>query len=96
MPPYPWLRDASVNLDQLPGRLRAMQTLGVPYSDEDIDAGIATARSQGELISADLARQDVKVDPESEMVALIAYLQRLGLGPQPVAPEEPLSQTGSE
>jgi cytochrome c oxidase cbb3-type subunit I/II len=36
------------------------------------------------LIKVDLAAQDVKVDADSDLVALIAYLQRLGRGPQPV------------
>ena len=36
MPAYPWLAAATVNPSDMPPRLRAMRTLGVPYSDEEI------------------------------------------------------------
>lgn len=36
MPAYPWLFENELNLEVTPRKLRAMQRLGVPYSDEDI------------------------------------------------------------
>ena len=36
MPAYPWLFDRELNLEVTPRKLRAMQRLGVPYTDEDI------------------------------------------------------------
>ena len=37
----------------------------------------------GQLIAGDLATNGVEIDRDSELVAMIAYLQRLGRGPQP-------------
>jgi len=71
-------------LGGLTRKLKVMRTLGVPYTDAEIASAAATAASQGGLIAADLATQDVKVNGDSDLVALIAYLQRLGRGPQPV------------
>lgn len=36
MPAYPWLFSTELNLEVTPRKLRALQRLGVPYSDEDI------------------------------------------------------------
>ncbi len=36
MPAYPWLAAATVAPTDMPPRLRAMRTLGVPYTDDDI------------------------------------------------------------
>ena len=55
-----------------------------PYSDEEILGAEETALSQAALIRADLREQGVNIEEDSEMIALIGYLQRLGRGPQPV------------
>ena len=57
----------------------------MPYTDEDIALAEQRFASQGQLIADDLAAKDVNLAPDSEMAAVIAYLQRLGRGPQPVA-----------
>jgi len=36
MPAYPWLQHNSVEGENIQARMRALRTLGVPYSDEDI------------------------------------------------------------
>ncbi len=61
-----------------------MQKLGVPYTNADVDSAEDRQKAQAEAITADLATQGVKVAWDSEMVAIIAYLQRLGRGPQDV------------
>jgi cytochrome c oxidase cbb3-type subunit 2 len=61
MPAYPWLLDAQVDGALIQRKMRALQTLGDPYSDTDIEAAPAA------------------VDGKTEMDALIAYLQGLGL-----------------
>ena len=88
MPEYRFLTDHKVNARVLDAKMSAMRKLGVPYSESDLANAAGTALSQGELIATDLATQDITLDPESELTALIAYLQRLGRGPQPVAPEK--------
>ena len=55
-----------------------MQKLGVPYSNQQIDNAIADAKAQAEVIAADLKASGENPDAESEMIALIAYLQKLG------------------
>ncbi len=68
------------------GRLRRHQgphadphaKLGVPYDEADFLSARQDGLSQGQLIVDDLATQSVELAPDSKMVALIAYLQRLG------------------
>jgi cytochrome c oxidase cbb3-type subunit I/II len=67
-------------------RMGALEKLGVPYTDEDLRLAIQRYESQAQLVADDLAAKNVTVDPASKMVAVIAYLQRLGRGPQPLAP----------
>jgi cytochrome c oxidase cbb3-type subunit I/II len=87
MPPYAHFKDRSVKLDRTGGKLSVMRRLGVPYTDEDVANAAETALSQGRLIAADLANEEIVIAPDSEMAAVIAYLQRLGRGPQPTAPD---------
>jgi cytochrome c oxidase cbb3-type subunit I/II len=102
MPAYSWLDDVEVDFSKTPGKLDAMRRLGVPYSAADILGAERTALSQAALIRDDLATNAVTVSERSRLVALIAYLQRLGRGPQPTgmepAPEaaETVSSTAGE
>jgi cytochrome c oxidase cbb3-type subunit I/II len=50
----------------------------VPYEDEYIANSNDELMKQAEGITADLAKEGIEVKPEKEIVALIAYLQRLG------------------
>ena len=36
MPGYPWLATATVDGTQLQANMRALRTLGVPYSDDEV------------------------------------------------------------
>jgi len=79
MPMYGWLFHAKTDYASLPKKLSVMKTLGVPYSEEEINGSIAAAQAQAEEIKNDLVNS--KVDAaivDKEIVALIAYLQRLG------------------
>jgi cytochrome c oxidase cbb3-type subunit I/II len=88
MPAYPWLASATVDFDATSKKLHTLRALGVPYSDEDLATARSTALSQGQLIVDDLAAGDIVLAPDSELTAMIAYLQRLGRGPQPTGTEE--------
>jgi len=82
MPLYPHLDERRVDLDATGGRMRALRAAGVPYDDRAIDGAAAAALTEGRTIAADLRESGkVTVAPDSEMVALIAYLQRLGQPP---------------
>lgn len=61
MPAYPWLAQAVVDGPDVARRMRALQALGVPYSEVDISGAAASVKGK------------------SEMDAMVAYLQGLGL-----------------
>ena len=61
MPAYPWLEKDLVDAEAMPSHMKALRTVGVPYTDADI-AGATEA-----------------VKGKTEMEAVIAYLQVLGI-----------------
>jgi cytochrome c oxidase cbb3-type subunit I/II len=78
MPPYQWLHHQVVDPADIQASMRALRKVGVPYTDADIAETPARLKSQGEEIVARLAAAGIKTEPDREIVALIAYLQRLG------------------
>ena len=78
MPPYPWLLEEEVNFSEIPRRVEAMAKLGVPY-DNELGQAEEMARAQAEQIARETVEQG---GPEGlankKVIALIAYLQRLG------------------
>jgi len=82
MPSFAWLADGKIDVALVSKKLSVMRALGVPYTDADLASAEARQRAQAEGVVVELASQGVKVSWDSEMVALIAYLQRLGRGPQ--------------
>ncbi|MFN0066956.1 MAG: cytochrome-c oxidase, cbb3-type subunit I [Limisphaerales bacterium] len=80
MPPYPWLLDRKLDTNSLPARLKALRRVGVPYP-----AGFEHGPAQAELaaqaarVLANLAQGSISNHPpDTEILALIAYMQRLG------------------
>jgi cytochrome c oxidase cbb3-type subunit 2 len=49
MPSYPWLEHAEVNGAGMEKRLRAMKTLGVPYTDDDINGAAEAVEGKTEM-----------------------------------------------
>jgi cytochrome c oxidase cbb3-type subunit I/II len=78
MPTYSWLLDDDLNVSTLKSKIKAMQTLGVPYPEGYADKAEADLNSQAEKIAASLKKDGIETSPKKEIVALIAYLQRLG------------------
>jgi cytochrome c oxidase cbb3-type subunit I/II len=78
MPPYPWLHEQRVDPADITASVRALQRVGVPYSDAEVAQVPASLKAQGDEIVARLAGTGIKAEPDREIVALIAYLQRLG------------------
>jgi cytochrome c oxidase cbb3-type subunit I/II len=93
MPSYRWLEDGRVDTKTTPHKLAVMQKLGVPYSNDEIDAAEAAEHAQADAVVTDLASQGVTVRWDSEIVALISYLQRLGrdVGIRPATSNAPVS-----
>ncbi len=78
MPAYPWFTKNSVDLTMIPVKIRAMQTLGVPY-DKDYDKkAVADYQDQAQKIVAELKAAGVEVAADKEIIAMIAYLHKLG------------------
>ncbi|MDX2111591.1 MAG: cytochrome-c oxidase, cbb3-type subunit I [Verrucomicrobiota bacterium] len=79
MPNYPWLLTKKTDIDALPAKINVQRLLGVPYPESLTPEVIkAQALEQGKLISASLAKDYKSADPDSQLVAIIAYLQKLG------------------
>jgi cytochrome c oxidase cbb3-type subunit I/II len=78
MPNYVWLFDNTIDTAITPAKIRAMQTLGVPYPAGYDKQANAELLKQADGIVANLAKDNIKVKSNKEIVAVIAYLQRLG------------------
>jgi cytochrome c oxidase cbb3-type subunit I/II len=79
MPPYPWLLTRELDRSVIQPRLKALRTTGVPYTDEEIASAGKQIEEQSEKIVANLAVGMIPdVPADREIIALIAYLQRLG------------------
>jgi cytochrome c oxidase cbb3-type subunit I/II len=78
MPSYPWLLDDDLDVSTTATKIRAMQTMGVPYPqgfDKEADADLAR---QSQEVAASLKKDGIDILSTKEIVALIAYLQRMG------------------
>ena len=78
MPRYDWFARKKVNLDMTPAKIRAMQILGVPYPEGYDEDAVDDLIWQAEQIAADLKNSGIDIEPTSQMVAMIAYLHKLG------------------
>jgi len=79
MPAYPWLLRKELNLDNLPRRLQVLEALGTPYSETEIAGAREQAWAQAQEIATEIEAQGGPTGlANKEIVALVAYLQRLG------------------
>jgi cytochrome c oxidase cbb3-type subunit I/II len=78
MPNYPWLFDNKIDTAITPAKIRAMQTLGVPYPAGYDQRANADLMEQARSIRATLRKDRLETPANAEIVALIAYLQRMG------------------
>ena len=79
MPAYPWLFTDNTMYHELEGKIITMRKLGVPYPEGIEQKAEKVARAQAEEIANDLPEnKTMPVDANKEIIALIAYLQRLG------------------
>ncbi len=78
MPAYPWLIDDVLDVNSTPAKIRVMQTLGVPYPAGFDQIAVKHLTEQATKISQGLKKDGIEVKEDSEIIALIAYLQRLG------------------
>ena len=78
MPNFPWLLANTLDVSTMPRKITVQRQLGVPYpqwTDAEITSSI---QAQQKKIAKDLRDSGAYVEPDREIVALIAYLQQLG------------------
>jgi cytochrome c oxidase cbb3-type subunit I/II len=86
MPPYAHLRTSTVDFARTSATMSALRTVGVPYTDAQITNAPNEARTMAQAIVRDLREQGIEAQENSQLIALVAYLQRVGVAnPPPVA-----------
>lgn len=78
MPNYPWLLRDKLDPADVRASVVALARLGAPYNDTTLEGVTSQLQSQGGEITARLAAVGVQAAWDDEVIALIAYLQRLG------------------
>lgn len=78
MPNYPWLFHNTIDTSLTGAKIRAMQTLGVPYPAGYDKIANEDLMKQADKIRDNLTKDNIAIKSNKEIVALIAYLQRVG------------------
>lgn len=78
MPAYDWLYEQTLDTSMTQKKLEAMKTLGVPYTDGQITNAVSDLNRQAKEIQTQMETEKIKIGADKEIIALIAYLQRLG------------------
>ena len=87
MPNYPWLFTKNTDVAALPSKINVQRTLGVPYGPMSPQQIFDSVEQQSKAIAKNLRAAGAYVAPEKEIVALIAYLQKLGQYETPATTE---------
>ena len=78
MPSYPWLLEDQLDANSTMSKIKAMIRLGVPYPEGYENQAVKDMEAQANEIAANLKKDGITTKSDREIVALIAYLQRLG------------------
>lgn len=78
MPAYPWLFEQVIDRNQTSAKIKALRTIGVPYEEGYENQANEELDKQANQIAENLGMEGIEVAADAEIVALIAYLQRLG------------------
>jgi cytochrome c oxidase cbb3-type subunit I/II len=78
MPQYVWLLDNDLDTNSTGAKIRAMKTLGVPYPEGYDKIANADLIAQEQTIQNNLKKDKIETPGNKEIIALIAYLQRIG------------------
>ena len=95
MPNYPWLFKDATDIAALPKKIEVQKILGVPFRETTKSEIEQSVRAQSAAIVADLKNAGAEVPPDREIVALIAYLQKLGKS-ENVAPATAITTTAAK
>jgi cytochrome c oxidase cbb3-type subunit I/II len=93
MPPYPWMLENDLDTVYTNAKIKALQALNTPYPKDYAEgAALEDLKTQAESIAASLRKDGIKQEglAQKEIIAIIAYLQRLGtdIKPNPQAEGE--------
>jgi cytochrome c oxidase cbb3-type subunit I/II len=78
MPPYAFMIDKILDTSATVAKIKAMQTLGVPYAKGYEYQAISDLKAQANSIRINLKIEGIQLPANREVIALIAYIQRLG------------------
>ncbi len=78
MPSYPWLLTNELDISSTESKINAMRSVGVPYPEGYEKIANDDLQIQAEEITTDLVKSGAFAEANTEIIALIAYLQRLG------------------
>lgn len=83
MPAYPHMFENTLDTTTTRKKIEAMLTLGVPYEEAPYSEGFAARanehlQAQSIAIVEDLKKAGIETMPDREIIAMIAYLQRVG------------------
>ncbi len=85
MPRYGWLAEDVLDTESLSAKIAAMRTLGVPYPEgyelpgsKGLSPAAQDLQQQADSLASRLAGDGIQCASDREIIALIAYLQRLG------------------
>jgi len=78
MPAYTWLYTSALDDTDIEGKIITLRRLGVPYPQGyEREQAAADLHAQAARIADSLKTSGLEIGPDREVVALIAYLQRL-------------------
>jgi cytochrome c oxidase cbb3-type subunit I/II len=102
MPGYAHLLEQALNFNSIQGRVDSMAMIGVPYGEAVRNGkAVALAKAQAEQIAKELVAQGGYENmADKKVIALVAYMQRLGTdiskpAPAPEAPAAPAAPTAT-
>jgi cytochrome c oxidase cbb3-type subunit I/II len=78
MPGYTWLYDDALDTSHIEGKIITLRRLGVPYPEGYERQAEADLRAQAATLADSLTKGGLPAHADREIIALIAYLQRLG------------------
>lgn len=78
MPRYPWLLTQTLDTSTTATKIKALRSVGVDYEDGYEKFANQDLVKQANLIADDLINNGVPAEWNTDVIALIAYLQRLG------------------
>ncbi len=85
MPPYPWLVENDLDLSLTKKKIETLMMLGTPYGEGYEDTALDDLKAQAKAVVAQLKEEGIEEEglEKKEIIAVIAYLQRLGTDIQP-------------